>query len=393
MTKKHLSVFASFLIMLCLGSLYAWSIIASELIGQHNFTVLQSQIVFGAIIAVFPSTMIAAGRLKNKISPKKMGLISGLLFLVGYLLASYSNGNFYTIFAGIGILVGIATGFGYWLCLTTSVNCFPNKKGLVTGIVSAGFGLSAVLVSEIASYYINNKIDILIFLRHFGLLYGLIIIIASTLIYESKRVDNLDNETILISKIIKSSTFSKLFFGIFAGTFAGLIIIGNLKLIASDYEISPKFLALGISIFAIANFSGRLFWGFISDYLGAKPCIFMALLLQAVAIILLNILTLNNASYLILSTLIGFGFGGNFVLFAKETAQVFGVANLGIVYPFVYLGHSFAGIFGPLSAGILYNHFNNFYFPIILACVMSLIGALLFIRNIFGNKKVIASIV
>ncbi len=31
------------------------------------------------------------------------------------------------------------------------------------------------------------------------------------------------------------------------------------------------------------------------------------------------------------------GFGGNFVLFAKETAQVFGVQKLGLIYPYVGL--------------------------------------------------------
>jgi OFA family oxalate/formate antiporter-like MFS transporter len=43
---------------------------------------------------------------------------------------------------------------------------------------------------------------------------------------------------------------------------------------------------------------------------------------------------------MILSIFMGFGFGGNFVLFAKETAQIFGVQKHGLIYPYVLLGYA-----------------------------------------------------
>lgn len=113
--KKYLTVFASFLIMLCIGSVYAWSIIASELIENYGFSASQSQIIFGALIAIFPVTMIFVGRLGERLRARYIGYISGLLFFAGYLLASFSLGNFVLVFLGIGILVGIATGFGWRL--------------------------------------------------------------------------------------------------------------------------------------------------------------------------------------------------------------------------------------------------------------------------------------
>jgi len=64
--KKYLSIVASFGIMLCIGSVYAWSIIASELIKNYGFSGTQSQVVFGTLIAIFPVTMIFVGRLGKK---------------------------------------------------------------------------------------------------------------------------------------------------------------------------------------------------------------------------------------------------------------------------------------------------------------------------------------
>ncbi|MDZ7797912.1 MAG: hypothetical protein U5N56_13160 [Candidatus Marinimicrobia bacterium] len=106
----------------------------------------------------------------------------------------------------------------------------------------------------------------------------------------------------------------------------------------------------------------------------------MALTLQACAIILLGVLALEPSSYILLTLLAGFGFGANFVLFAKKTAVVFGVEQLGNIYPFVFLGYAFAGIFGPLSGGLLFDRFGNFTNAAALAALLSLTGGLLFLE-------------
>lgn len=68
--RKYITVFASFVIMLCIGSVYAWSIIASELIEKFRFSVSQSQMIFGTQIAIFPVTMIFVGQLGKRIKHK-----------------------------------------------------------------------------------------------------------------------------------------------------------------------------------------------------------------------------------------------------------------------------------------------------------------------------------
>jgi MFS transporter, OFA family, oxalate/formate antiporter len=101
----------------------------------------------------------------------------------------------------------------------------------------------------------------------------------------------------------------------------------------------------------------------------------------------LNIVAHTDATYMILSFLIGFGFGGNFVLFAKETAQVFGVQKLGVIYPYVLLGYAIAGIAGPALGGMLFDFSDSFFYAIILASVMSLVGSLLFLRQFIIARR------
>jgi OFA family oxalate/formate antiporter-like MFS transporter len=385
--RKFLTVFSSFVIMLCIGSVYAWSIIAAELIEKYGFSASQSQIIFGMIIAIFPVTMIFVGRIGSKVKHRYIGYISGLLFFTGYFLSSYSHGSFILLLLGIGILAGIATGFGYWVALTSPVQWFPEKKGFITGIASAGFGLGAVFMSEIAEILLKNGYDVLQLLRIIGISYGSIILILSNLIFQSQTAAGSKEVPLKTSHFIGTKIFRKLCSGIFLGTFAGLLIIGSLGIIGGQYDITNHILVLGVALFAVSNFLGRLAWGFISDRIGASLSIFLALLVQSTSIISLNFFALTDASYLILACFIGIGFGGNFVLFARETAEVFGVKNLGIIYPYIFLGYAVAGIAGPLSGGFLYDFSGSFFYAIILASLMSLAGSLLFLKLFITSRK------
>lgn len=385
--SKFLTVSAAFIIMICLGGVYAWSLIASELMSVYNFTATQSQLIFGTIIAIFPTTMIFVGQLARKIHTRYLGYISGFLFLSGYTLAGNANGNFMLTYLGLGIIAGIATGFGYWISLTIPVQWFPEKKGLITGIATAGFGLGAVFMSALSESMLLRGKDVLELIQIIGVSYGVTVIIFSNLITPKNQFTGTVTTNIKIKDVIASRIFGKLFTGIFLGTFAGLLIIGSLKIIGEQSNINNHVLIVGVSLFAASNFLGRLTWGFLSDYIGANLSIFLALLIQSMAIISLNIVTHTDATYMILSFLIGFGFGGNFVLFAKETAQVFGMQRLGVIYPYVLLGYAIAGIAGPALGGILFDFSDSFFYAIILASVMSLVGSLLFLRQFIIARR------
>ncbi len=373
--------------MLCIGSIYAWSIFASELIKNYSFSASQSQIIFGTVILIFPLTMIIIGLSRLKNHPRFIGYLSGVFFLLGYLLSGYSKGNFYLILVGTGLLAGIGTGLGYWLSITFPVQCFPKKKGLVTGLVAAGFGLGAVFMSELAEIILNNGYDALELMKFFGLLYGVIILVFSNFIYAVCNIQSKNLENIKPKALIQSSGFLKSFLGIFLGTFAGLLIIGSLRMIGSQYNISDHIIVLGIAFFALSNFLGRIFWGFISDYLKTNLIIFIDLFIQAIAILSLTLFNLTGPSYLTIVSLIGFGFGGNFVLFAKETAQRYGMNKLGQVYPYIFMGYAIAGITGPLSGGYLFDLSASYTSSIILASMMSFFGGLVFFINYLSVNK------
>ncbi|MDA3900648.1 MAG: MFS transporter [Spirochaetes bacterium] len=376
LAAKLLTVVASFAVMLCIGGVYAWSIFASELITGYGLSSTQTQIVFGLLIAVFPVTMIFAGRLEKLIGVRGVVFLSALFMGSGYLLASFSDANIYILLLGIGVLAGTGTGFGYLAALTTPVKCFPEKKGMITGIASAGFGLAAVLLSSVVEKMLISGIDVFMVFRYMAGAYFFLIFIFS--FFMKSPGSNLQLPGLSVRLLFKTPRFYLLFAGIFLGTFAGLTVVGNLKPMGAVYSIENHILVIGVSVFAVANFTGRILWGILSDYSGAHHALTAALLFQGIAIILMGIIDLNNYSYLILSAAVGFGFGSNFVLFAKESAQFFGLENLSAVYPYVFLGYALAGLTGPSSGGLIFDITGSYTIAVYICAALCFTGSLLF---------------
>lgn len=375
--KKYVSLASSFIIMLGLGGVYAWSIFVPQLMGSHGFSRAASQAVFGLIIGIFPIAMIAAAKLEERFGPRLVAVAAAVLFSAGYLLASRSGGSFLLILIGIGLCGGIGTGFGYLSALSTPVKWFPAHRGLVMGISAAGFGLAATVLTSWGGHMEAAGLGVLDMFGRVGIAYGLSLLTAALFLHAPPRFHRVPHRSILL--VVRELRFLRLLAGIFCGTFAGLIMIGYLVPIGREHGIDPGPLHLAVSVFALANFAGRIFWGWLSDVVTVRGCVVAALGLQAFAIFLTGVLHLSAHGFLLLAGSIGIAFGSCFVLFAKETTRLYGVANLGHIYPYVFLGYAAAGLTGPLTGGLLADRFGTFSPSALLAAAVSAAGAVLFV--------------
>ncbi len=390
--KKYMTLVSAIITMVCLGGVYAWSVFVPGLISDYGLTASQTQFTFGLLIAVFTLAMIAGGKLEKIIGPRMLSLLSGVFFLIGYVTAFLSKGNPAVIILGIGVFAGIGTGFGYLIAITTPIKWFPDKKGMITGLSVAGFGGGAMLLSFIAETMIGNNVDILKIFMIIGLSYGVLILLSSFLIFtpdaDSKKESSKIN--VPLKEVIRSRANWGLFIGMFAGTFAGLLITGNLKPIGLSYGLSSATASLGISFLAIGNSLGRVVWGTISDFIGTRLSIISALFMLSLVIFLVPLLAAGKIMFLILALLIGFGFGANFVLFAARISGVYGVEKLGSVYPYIFLSYGIAGITGPAFAGWQYDISASYTLSIIIAgliCISGMIAYAALGRKIVNSEQ------
>ena len=88
--KRWIVVVGALLVQLCLGAIYAWGAFTKALqdpAGAFNFTATQAQAIFSAGLATFAVTMILAGRWQDKVGPRKVALLGGIV--LGFVLLAF----------------------------------------------------------------------------------------------------------------------------------------------------------------------------------------------------------------------------------------------------------------------------------------------------------------
>ena len=374
--KKWTVLIAGIILQAILGGVYAWSEFVPSLKSDYGFSQGQAGLIFGSTIGMFTVFMIPSGRLLHKFSPRVIATFGALLYASGYLLASFSDGNYTLIFIGISIISGMGIGAGYVCPLTVGMKWFPNNKGLITGVAVAGFGGGAIALSNISQHLIHNlHWNVLEVFRFIGLALGGIAVIAALFlqepITEKSDSDTNDKTNLDINKFTFSKTFILLCVGMFAGTFAGLLTIGNLKSILLNLELGEKIATLGISIFAIGNAAGRIIWGQIHDKLCVRKTILLSLLFLAFSILPLAF-NLPSGLQLIAVGFIGINFGACFVVYASSTVKFYGTELFPKMYPVCFLAYGLAGIIGPAAGGWIADATGSFKVGIFLSVAIVL---------------------
>jgi OFA family oxalate/formate antiporter-like MFS transporter len=382
---RFLSVISSFFIMLCLGGVYAWSIFVPMLKKQLDFTTTQTQIIIALTLAIFALFMVVAGKLERKYGPRKVSTL-GLIFLfLGYMLASFSGGNFVVLCLGIGLLCGIGTGCCYVCGVVVAAKNFPNNKGLATGISVAGFGAGAILLSFVVKYLLGvyPDLSVLDLFKYIGVIYA--IIITFFVIFQNYEGAGDPSAKVSIGDRAVSFTDKKflvLFFTMCAGSFAGLLVLTNVKPIALSYGFAEEIATLSITVLSLGNMSGRVIWGFVQDKIGTDRSVMFAYVILIAAAIIFNFIGVSAFMLFTTIILVGLGYSCIFVLFVTKTAQIYGVDKLGLVYPYVFLSYGVAAITGPMLGGVIYDISHSYNVALVISGVISLSGLVYYQMNV-----------
>ncbi len=387
---KYVILLASIVIQVCLGGIYAWSSLVPALKESVHLSTAQTQIIFGVLFATFTVSMVVAGRLLDRLGPRVIAGIGGLFFGVGYLLASFSGGHLAVMLLGISLLAGVGTGLGYVCPLATCMKWFPDKRGLVTGISMAGFGGGAVLLTGLAEHLLSRGVQVLMVFRWIGIGYGVALLVASAMLSFPDSAKGVRPRRAPVAKaLLRDPFFLSLVLGMFCGTFAGMLVIGNLKPIGLSAGISARSASAAIGAFAIGNASGRIVWGWISD---RTDHWMIPVKLAALGLPLALLGWMNSPTpFIVVSFAVGFGFGACFVLYAAQVAARYGLARVGGVYPIVFLAYGVAGLVGPVLGGWLYDTTASYTPAIAISCgvvAVGLVGSILLLRQAKRSRMV-----
>ena len=372
--KRLMVLFAAITIHICLGSIYAWSIFVPALRKEFGYSAAQTQLVFGCGFLAFTCSMVLVGRLQDTIGSRLSAIISSILFLSSYVIAGFFADSFIILLLSMGLLCGISIGFGYISALVTVTKLFPDRCGLICGLVVAGYGLGAILLSFIAEQLFAMGFSVgQIFLR-VGLLYGIIIFICGSFLVGPQQSSS-SLKQVRIKIFIKDRPFWAMATGMFCGSFAGLLIIGNLKSISLEFGFTSVLAALSVTFMAVGNSGGRIFWGAVFDRKGEKGIVVM-LAMIAVSVLLIWIAKESFLFYGLAIALLASSYSGCFSVYPAQVGSVYGTENIAKIYPLIMLFHGMACFIAAPLGGLSFDLFDSYVPGMFLASTVMLAGVL-----------------
>ncbi len=370
---------------LTLGVLYAWSIIAKALIAELGWTTTMTQIPYMAACASFAFSMVPGGKFQDKLGPKPVIMTSAVLAAIGF----FFSGIFLTV-PGLtiffGIIFGTAMGTGYAATTPAAVKWFSAKKrGLISGIVVSGFGLAPVYIAPLTDYLITNYGIKSTFFMMSGGFFVIIMLLVQAIsnppkdyVVSNEPVTKAQKSSVVNyewREVLKTKQFYLLWTMFCFGTFAGLLLTGQLARIGIEQAGFTSSFTL-IAVYAIANFSGRIGCGIISDKLGRMRTLFLTFLLQVFIFIIFTKLT-TPLTLMFGTAVVGFTFGGTATLFPTICIDYYGMKNFGMNYGMIITAWGIGGVFGPLLGGLVRDMTGGYAISYTTSALLSVLGALL----------------
>jgi OFA family oxalate/formate antiporter-like MFS transporter len=376
---KYLVLASSFLLFLCLGVNYSWSIIAQELRAHHGFSMAVSQSVFSIYQFVFTLAFLLGGRLLTRLGTTKTGIIGTVFFGTGFLLAGFLPLTPACLILSIGIISGAGLGIAYGCPIYAAQKAFSAQKALATGVTVAGFALSAVCFAFIAEFLLGRGWSLAEIFKLYGVIFLAVGWFASLgLSVPAGRTKSEFPEKIRLLSVFNSKAYWMMFLPMFCGLFAGMLVISNLKTIGLRWGMTVYVAAIGVSVMSFFNAFGRVGWGYVAQKWREETAIRLSLLIQATALILAAFFIDTPALFFIFSAIAGFNYGANMVLYASLVSRIFGVELFGKVYPLVFLCNSLAGMIAPITGGRIYDVTGSYFWAVVLAGIICFAGLAVF---------------
>lgn len=376
---KIKTLIGSLLVLLALGSVYAWSLFNLPLSSKYELDIDAIAFTFGIMTLFIAIGSSSSGFLKLRIGMQNVVALSAVCTAAGLLLAAFAP-NLVVLYLSAGVLLGFGDGLGYMLVLTNCVKFFPKQKGLISALCIGAYGAGSLIFKSIDSA-IMTAYSLESALLTWGILCGLAVTAGSILIHDAMKQSSVvsvatSKREYDLHSAVRTVPYWLLSLMFLIDCMVGLYIIGvasNLGTALLNMSLAEA--ATAVSVVAISNILGRLIMGMLSDRLPRIRLITFDQCLSLAAIVLLAFLPLTPFMFFAAVAMIAFSFGGTLTIYPSIISDFFGIKNLAKNYGLLYLGFGIGSLFGYAAAFIFGSYTVTFIMMsalLIVAIVASL---------------------
>ena len=372
MRERRIQLALSVLAMVMIANLqYSWTLFVRPIQETTGWKLSDIQWAFTLFILFETWVMPLEGWLIDRTGPRVFITIAGVLCGVGWTMLGFVTtlGQLYAWYS----IAGIGAAFVYSGSIATALKWFPDRRGLASGIIAAGFGSGSALFIQVIAYLIRHQDYRQAFLWT-GVLQGLIILVVAQFlrhpgpdvslqtaaVAEPRPAIRCNTEQFTTAEMLRTPHFYALYLMFVMMATGGLMVTAQAGPLAREWNITMTALTAALALDRIANGTGRIFWGWISDRIGREVTMLVAFTLQAGCLVSILILgRLSGVAFTITLVLTFFTWGEIYTLFPSILGDYFGARHGTSNYSFLYTAKGVASIVGGGLAALLYEQFGS----------------------------------
>ena len=393
---KHLNrwVYAivGVIVLLFAGLVYAWSVLSTPIAAEFaDWSKAQLSMTFTIVMIMFCIGSLLCGLLSGKLSAKMSVRIGAVLFLLGFFLASRTQ-SLAMLYIGFGVLCGLSSGLCYNAVMSTMVRWFPDRPGLISGVLLMGFGGGSFIIGKL--YQAWTPVEIGGWRASF-LVMGIIIFVVLAICSfffvapgadfvapaakNGKAAVKAAGREYKPLEMVKKPSFWLYYVWAIALSAAGLALISQASSVVWEASASQTAGAVAtiVGLISICNALGRVLFGGMYDKYG-----------RSLSMQLVNILFIVTSGVLILAltaksvvvVIIGFILGGLAYSGITPTNSAFcrsyfGPANYPVNFSLINSNLIFAS-FGSTVSGALFDASGSYNATFFLIIGLAVVGIL-----------------
>ena len=386
--KRWLYAIAGVAVLLFGGLVYAWSVLAGPIAADFpDWTKAQLSLTFTLVMIFFCLGGLIGGLLSGKVKPQVRVLASAVLFAIGFFLASRSE-TLLMLYLSFGVLCGLASGFSYNAVMSSISRWFPDKQGLISGILLMGFGIGAFLIGKLYQAFTPDTTGA--WRTSFLVLGGAIFVVLAlcawlicrpteqfTVPAEKKAAAF---EELSSKDMLKRGSFWLFYLWAIVLSAAGLCIVSQASGIAEEVgkEISGGTIATVVGLISIFNGIGRVISGWSYDKFGRSFTMQAdnVAFLLAGGVLIGALITNSFALVVVGFALGGLAYGGVPPTNSAFASTYYGQKHYPVNYAIINTNLLIAS-FGSTIAGALYDASGSYRNVFVMVCGLAAAGIVL----------------
>lgn len=396
-------------IHLCIGSVYAWSVLTKPVMEDMGLSL--SEVTWAFSIAILFLGMSAGflGGLVERIGPRNSGWLSACFFGTGMLgtALAVSWKSPFLLYLFYGCLGGIGLGTGYITPVSTLVKWFPRHRGFATGLAIMGFGFSALLAGP-AMQYLTSTVGLVSNFFILGTVYFVIIVLSASYLrpprkgevatrFEEglrKQTDTRKQRTAKESSLTRKEAMHTwkwyaLWWIFFTNITCGIGLLAIVSPMAQEViHMTAAEAASFVGIIGIVNGAGRIIWSTVSDRIGRGLTYILFFAFEIVAFYLLaqtgDVFLFEWLVLAIISC-----YGGGFSCMPAYLSDLFGVRQLAAIHGSILTAWGIAGIAGPLVLAVMKEMTGGYEATLYLFSAMMALALVIAAVLHLSNRKAV----